>query len=129
MVDVFSIVSLVGGALLLIFIAVSAYYFYSVWNNQIPLTTQSSAMFWFSIIWAALVFGFCIWAFVRLIKGVDIYKPDTCEEEMKECETRNTSSPPPAYFDAYKVESKYYAPPNPGQGFGLSTSDNVVSRT
>lgn len=69
MADLFSIVALVGGALLLVFLIVSVLFFNTVMNNQLPLTTQSSAMFWLAIVWAALLFGFLIWCFVRLFMG------------------------------------------------------------
>lgn len=109
MADIFSVVAMVGGALLLVFLVVAAIYFYSTMNNQFPVTTQSTAMFWLSILWMAAVLGFVIWAFVRLFTS-PISNTPTEVIEYENCETET-----PEYQPVKQV--KMYAPSNQQQGF------------
>lgn len=122
MADLFTVVALVGGSLLAIFLIVSILFFNTTMMNQIPLVTQSTAMFWLAIVWTILLVGFVIWAFVRLFSSPVVVQPtyntcNTCALDMKQVNVPQARPPQQLPQPIQVNQQKSYVASNAPSGF------------
>jgi hypothetical protein len=110
MIDLFVVVGLIGGLLLTVFLILSAVFFNSTMNNQLPSSSQSSFMFWLSVVWGVLLIGFAIWAFIKLFN----HKEKTCGCDVKPIPMPvKKVCPSPVQYPQQNIQARPPPPPNP----------------
>jgi hypothetical protein len=76
-VDFFAIVIMIVSVLALVFLIIAAIYFMNLMNLRPPSKTESTFLFWTSVILAVIFLGIIIYAFIRIFT----YKSIVYEED------------------------------------------------
>ena len=71
-VDYFAIIVLIAAVLLIVFLIIAAIYFMNLMNLKPPSKSESTFLFWTSMVLLVILLAIIIYAFIRLFAGLPV---------------------------------------------------------